>query len=121
MTRDEQNSRLLIRAKVSPYRLSPLPQQTATPQPQGAACRHVTTHHSILSWLHLCLTGVQYAVDSGTLAFPATTLFEAAKLGQLTTIQQLLESDPSFNLRTHIDVDNVTALHWAALNGHVDV
>ena len=49
----------------------------------------------------------------------AEAIVDAAKIGDLQSIQQMLEQDPGKLNAT--DGENYTALHWACMRGHWDV
>lgn len=75
----------------------------------------VCTALAMLAWNSLALC------DQGTRNTPAataatTTIFEAAKSGDLARIQALLKNNP--DLVSSKDDNDETALHWAAMNGH---
>jgi ankyrin repeat protein len=55
-------------------------------------------------------------MDDGII--PATTLEYWASLGNLTMVQRALEEQPDVNVK---GLDDYTALHAAAENGHVEV
>ncbi|KAG0216546.1 palmitoyltransferase akr1 [Mortierella sp. GBA30] len=51
--------------------------------------------------------------------FPDITIFQAAQMGKLAIVARLLETDPA--LVKSRDFQDVTALHWAAINNQIPV